>query len=128
MRRLGIVVAMLFTAAAEAAKPAVLELTIVGEGGAPVPDAIVTFAAEGTKHCTAAVPGTWSSDRLTPAGADAIVFARGVQVDFEVDAPGYVASKVVYMFKGGTNRLVLELQPAAEEPKDDPAWPCKRAS
>lgn len=98
------------------AKPDSLRLAIyvLDAAGNPIPTAVVRHVQEGDRHAVNRQTGGWSADRLYLEGGQELVFERGTRLQFEISAPNYITSQVVYSMRARKNRLKVTLEPMGE--------------
>ncbi len=88
-----------------------LTIQVVDADGDPVVGAAVRNTEEGERHRVNVRTGTWTSRALYPSANDVIPFTRGMDVTFEITAPGYLSETVHYVMRRRRNVIEVTLSP-----------------
>lgn len=78
--------------------------------GNPVATAVVRNPKEEERHRVNTVTGSWVGSILYLPDGSMIKFAKGMEVTFEVSAPGYVTQTVHYIVRKRKNVIVVPLE------------------
>ena len=98
-----------------------LTVRVLDAAGAPVIGAVVRSPLEEDRHRTNTATGAWTGNALYPANGEPIFFVKGMDVSFEVTAPGYVSETVHYVVR--KRRNVLEVRLTSMDLADDRETP-----
>lgn len=100
------------TAAAKDDEPEGIDVTIkvLDEAGLPVPTAVVRHPDEQFRHPVNTFDGSWTDSILYLPDGSEIVFEKGMEVEFEISAPGYMNQRFVYLIKKRKNVVPVTLQ------------------
>ena len=93
--------------------------------GNPVPTAVVRHPQEADRHKVNTATGTTEITRLYLPDGSELVFDKGMELEFEISAPGYKNARVKYYVRKRRNlvSVILEkmdLDALLEEDEDDP--------
>lgn len=78
--------------------------------GEPVPTAVVRHPEEQDRHRVNTETGMWTGSVLYMPDGSELFFQKGMSIDFEVSAPGYVNARVTYLVRKRRNQFDVELQ------------------
>jgi hypothetical protein len=78
--------------------------------GEPVPTAVVRHPMEQDRHRVNTETGMWTGSVLYMPDGSELFFTKGMSVDFEVSAPGYVNARVTYLVRKRRNQFDVPLQ------------------
>jgi hypothetical protein len=89
----------------------------------PVRTAVVRHPDEQDRHRVNTETGAWSGSVLYLPNGDELVFAKGMELKFEVSAPGYQNTAVTYTVRKRKNVFTVPLQKmevdlSEEDPED----------
>lgn len=96
---------------------------IDAETAAPIPTAVVRHPQEEDRHRVNTETGTWTGSVLYMPDGSEMFFTKGLQIEFEVSAPGYANQKVAYIVRKRKNVFDVPLTKMAidmseEDPED----------
>jgi hypothetical protein len=102
--------AVLLTGPAHAKKGAI-PLTVQVEDGAgePIITAAVRHPVERERHRVNHVTGAWTTTALYLPGGEVLKFDPGMEIEFEVTAPGYVSETIRYIVRKRKNVIEVTL-------------------
>ncbi|MEQ1571370.1 MAG: hypothetical protein ABMA64_37425 [Myxococcota bacterium] len=91
--------------------------------GLPVPTAVIRHPTEQNRHRVNTVSGEWAGTMLYLPDGSELRFARGVHLELEVSAPGYVNQRLAYVVRRRKNivdvpMVALEVDLARDAPDD----------
>jgi len=94
------------------AKKGPISLTVQVEDsiGEPIVSAAVRHPEERERHRVNHVTGAWTTTALYLPGGDILKFDPGMEVEFEVTAPGYVSETIRYIVRKRKNVIEVTLQ------------------
>ncbi|MEQ1502787.1 MAG: hypothetical protein ABMB14_11185 [Myxococcota bacterium] len=89
----------------------------------PLPTAVVRHPQEQDRHRVNTETGTWTGSVLYMPDGSELFFAKGMPLEFEVSAPGYVNQSVTYVVRRRRNEVSVRLEKMAidmsqEDPDD----------
>jgi hypothetical protein len=121
-----VVAAWLLCASAHAGSEEGIPVTvrvIDAESGQPIPTAVVRHPQEQDRHRVNTETGTWTNNVLYLPDGSEMFFTKGMQLEFEVSAPGYANQKVAYVVRKRKNVFDVPLTKMAidmseEDPED----------
>lgn len=98
---------------------------VVDTAGAPIPTAVVRHPNEEARHRVNTETGKWTDSVLYMPNGDELVFEKGMELEFEISAPGYQNARVKYYVRKRKNLVPvvlqqMELELTEEEDMDDP--------
>jgi hypothetical protein len=112
---------------AKAADEVGVEVTVqvVDPAGVPVSTAVVRHPKEADRHRVNTETGRWVGQVLYMPDGGELVFQKGMELEFEVSAPGYQNMRVLYEVKKRKNLVEVVLQKMdvdqlMEDEDDDP--------
>jgi hypothetical protein len=85
-------------------------IKVLDEAGMPVPTAVVRHPDEQFRHPVNTFDGSWTDSILYLPDGSEIVFEKGMEVEFEISAPGYMNQRFVYLIKKRKNVVPVTLQ------------------
>lgn len=101
-----------------------IKIIVVDVEGAPIPTAVVRHPKEAERHRVNTLDGSYEASILYLPDGSELKFAKGMTVEFEISAPGYVNQKVQYLIKKKRNVIKVALAKmelgTEEEEEDDP--------
>jgi len=83
---------------------------VLDEAGKPIPTAVVRHPDEQDRHRVNTSTGAWTGSVLYLPDGSEIFFEKGMILELEVSAPGYVTSKVVYQVRKRKNKVTVQLK------------------
>ena len=93
--------------------------------GEPIKTAVVRHPSEQDRHRVNTETGKWKTSVLYLPNGDEIVFEKGMELEFEISAPGYNNARVSYIVRKRKNivpavleKMDFELE--SEDELDDP--------
>jgi len=95
------------------------------ETGEPVKTAVVRHPAEQDRHRVNTETGKWKTSVLYLPNGDEIVFEKGMELEFEISAPGYQNERISYIVRKRKNVAVayltkMDFDMESEDEMDDP--------
>jgi hypothetical protein len=96
---------------------------IDAETATPIATAVVRHPQEEDRHRVNTETGTWTGSVLYMPDGSEMFFTKGLQLEFEVSAPGYANQKVAYIVRKRKNVFDVPLTKMAidmseEDPED----------
>jgi hypothetical protein len=80
-------------------------------GGQPIATAVVRHPDERHPHPVNTETGRWTAPALYLPDGSEIIFAKGMELEFEVSAPGYKNARVKYFVRKRKNVVPVVLEP-----------------
>lgn len=98
-----------------------VEVRVMDPSGNPISTAVVRHPDEAERNRVNTVTGAWVGSILYLPDGSMIKFEKGMELTFEVSAPGYVTQTVRYVVRKRKNviEVVLEPMPMEEEEEDE---------
>ncbi len=87
--------------------------------GEPIKTAVVRHRAEQDRHRVNTETGKWKTSVLYLPNGDEIVFEKGMELEFEVSAPGYNNSIISYIVRKRKNVVPAVLEKMDFDIEDD---------
>jgi hypothetical protein len=91
---------------------------------APIKSAVVRHPDEQNRHQVNTATGTTEMSVLYMDDGTEVIFTKGMQLSFEISAPGYLNQKVTYIMRKRKNRITVRLSKMEMdmdmEDEDDP--------
>jgi len=100
-----------------------VEVRVLDNAGNPIPTAVVRHPDEAERHRVNTVTGSWVGSILYMPDGTMIKFEKGMELEFEVSAPGYVTETVRYLMRSRKNLVEVALEEMVVEEEtevDDP--------
>ena len=96
---------------------------IDAETSAPIATAVVRHPQEEDRHRVNTETGTWTGSVLYMPDGSEMFFTKGLQLEFEVSAPGYANQKVAYIVRKRKNVFdvpltKMQIDMSEEDPED----------
>ncbi len=93
--------------------------------GAPISTAVVRHPSEESRHRVNTETGKWTDSVLYLPNGDELIFEKGMELEFEISAPGYQNARVKYFVRKRKNLVPvvlqkMELDLTEETDMDDP--------
>jgi len=92
---------------------------VVDEAAQPIPTAVVRHPQEQDRHRVNTETGMLTLSVLYMPDGSEVLFTKGMSIDFEVSAPGYVNQKVTYVIRKRRNTFDVTLVKMAIDMSDD---------
>ena len=92
---------------------------VVDSEGEPIRTAVIRNPLETDRHQVNRINGEWEATTLYLDGGAEIPFKRGMEVDFEVSAPGFQSTSVSMALKKRKNVYTVTLQQMKVTDGDD---------
>ncbi len=110
-------------AAEEVGIPVTVHVTDIE--GLPVATAVVRHPSEQDRHRVNTETGKWVASVLYLPNGDELVFIKGMELEFEISAPGYKNLRVTYFVRKRKNVVPVVLEKMefdldSEDDVDDP--------
>lgn len=86
-----------------------LTIQVLDEQGNPVSTAAIRNPQEQERYKVNAVTGSWTGSTLYLEGGNEVAFSPGMEVTFEISAPGYLSETVRYIMRKRKNLIVVTL-------------------
>lgn len=93
---------------------------VLDEAGKPISTAVVRHREERDRHRVNTFDGTWTASVLYLRDGQELILEKGLELDLEISAPGYVNAAVKYVIRKRKNSVVVTLQSMEEEYDYDP--------
>jgi hypothetical protein len=100
-----------------------VEVRVLDNSGNPIATAVVRHPDEEERHRVNTVTGSWVGNILYMPDGTMITFEKGMELEFEVSAPGYITETVRYVVRSRKNLIEVmldEMVVEEEESTDDP--------
>lgn len=116
--------AALAPASAHANEPGIpVTVVVLDVEGNPIPTAVVRHPDEQDRHRVNTELGTWTGSILYMPDGSELVFDKGMEIAFEVSAPGYINRTVTYTMRKRKNTFEvrlekMEIDMTDEDPED----------
>lgn len=96
---------------------------VLDTAGAPIPTAVVRHPDEKERHRVNIENGTWTGEAVYLEDGTELLFAKNMELVFEVSAPGYKNVRVPYIVQKRKNvvEVVLEKLDIELDPEEDGA-------
>lgn len=85
-------------------------IKVIDEEGEPIPTAVVRHPDEEARHRVNTFDGTWTDQILYLPDGTEIKFEKGLELELEISAPGYINERFVYVIKRRKNVVPVTLQ------------------
>ncbi len=85
-------------------------MTVLDEEGKVIPTAVIRHPEEQFRHPVNTFDGSWADRVLYLPDGRELVFEKGLELELEISAPGYVNQHVIYVVKKKKNSLAVTLQ------------------
>jgi hypothetical protein len=76
----------------------------------PIPTAVVRQPQEADRHRVNTFDGKWTASVLYMPDGSELVFTKGMTLELEISAPGYINQKVDYLIRKRKNTVTVTLQ------------------
>lgn len=86
-----------------------LTIQVFDEHDNPVSTATVRNPEEAERHEVNSVTGAWTASTLYLNGGQQVAFGPGMEVTFEITAPGYLSETVRYIMRKRKNLIAVHL-------------------
>jgi hypothetical protein len=122
----GFALALAFTAPAMADDIGIpVTVQVTDTEGMPIATAVVRHPSEQDRHRVNTETGKWVARVLYLPNGDELVFEKGMELEFEISAPGYKNLRVTYFVRKRKNVVPVVLEKMdfdldSEEEIDDP--------
>lgn len=100
-----------------------VQVQVLDPTGAPIPTAVVRHPEEAERHRVNTVTGTWEGNVLYLPDGTMIKFEKGMELTFEISAPGFVTETVRYVVRKRKNLIQVNLEKMAEEEVEEIEMP-----
>jgi hypothetical protein len=97
-------------AMAEEAVGIKVTLVVTDVAGAPIPTAVVRHPAEQDRHRVNVTDGHTDIDTLYLPDGSKLEFTKGMEIEFEISAPGYRNAHVTYVVRKRRNVVPVTLE------------------
>lgn len=100
-------------------------IQVVDAAGTPIPTAVVRHPDEADRHRVNTETGKWVASVLYLPNGDEIVFEKGMELEFEISAPGYQNARMTYFVRKRKNLVTvvlekMEIQLSNDDDLEDP--------
>jgi len=112
MRSLILAVGVLLISATASAEEIGIPVTVqvLDTNGNPIPTAVVRHPLEQDRHRVNFENGKWEDSVLYLPNGDELVFEKGMELEFEVSAPGYENASIIYTVRKRKNLAQVYLK------------------
>lgn len=83
---------------------------VVDTQGQPISTAVVRHPDEESRHRVNTETGKWTDSVLYLPNGDELIFEKGMELEFEISAPGYQNARVKYFVRKRKNLVPVVLQ------------------
>jgi hypothetical protein len=100
-----------------------VEVRVLDASGNPIATAVVRHPDEEERHRVNTVTGSWVGNILYMPDGTMLKFEKGMELVFEVSAPGFITETVRYVVRSRKNLIEVSLEAMPideEESTDDP--------
>ena len=87
-----------------------LRITVVDAEGEPIPTAVIRHPDEADRHRVNSLTGTWEGSVLYLPDGSELIFTPGMNIQFEISAPGYMTRIVQYDIRKRKNNIPIALE------------------
>ena len=87
--------------------------------GAPIPTAVVRHPNEQERHPVNTESGRWEDSVLYMPDGSELFFEKGMDLEFEISAPGYKNERVIYTVRKRRNVIPVVLHKVEYEEEDE---------
>ena len=105
--------AVLAPAVAHAADPEAglpVKVFVIDEAGKPIQTAVVRHPKEADRHRVNTFDGSWEATELFLPDGTEVKFVKGMVLELEISAPGYVNQHIQYTIRKRKNVFTVPLQ------------------
>ena len=85
-------------------------IRVLDAANAAVPTAVVRHPDEKDPHRVNSETGEWSTSYLYLPNGEELIFEKGMELSFEISAPGYLSVEITYEVKKRRNVATVNLQ------------------
>ena len=86
-----------------------VEIRVLDTDGNPIPTAVVRHPQEEERHRVNTVTGTFKANVLYLPTGEELVFSKGMELELEISAPGYISETVRYIIRKRKNVIIVTL-------------------
>jgi len=98
-----------------------VKVIVVDEEGKPIQTAVVRHPREADRHRVNTFDGSWEASTLYLPDGSEIKFTKGMELELEISAPGYVNQHIKYLVRKRKNVFTVTLAKMVLENTDDDA-------
>lgn len=86
-----------------------VKITVLADTGDPIPTAVIRHPDEADRHRVNSMTGSWEDSKLYMPDGSEMIFTPGMNVRFEVSAPGYLTKIISYDIRKRKNDVEVSL-------------------
>ncbi len=86
-----------------------VKVTVLDDVGAPIPTAVIRHPQEADRHRVNSLTGAWEGSVLYLPDGSEMIFTPGMNIEFEISAPGYMTRIVQYDIRKRKNNIEVSL-------------------
>ncbi len=86
-----------------------VKITVLDDGGDAIPTAVIRHPDEADRHRVNSMTGSWEDSKLYMPDGSEMIFTPGMNVRFEVSAPGYLTKIISYDIRKRKNNVEVNL-------------------
>jgi len=94
-----------------------VKVFVVDQAGKPVQTAVVRQPQEADRHRVNTFDGSWEATTLYMPDGSEVNFTKGMVLELEISAPGYVNQHVKYEIRKKKNNMTVTLAPMVLAPE-----------
>ncbi len=106
--------------AADEAEGIPVKVIVTDVDGKPIPTAVVRHPQEADRHRVNTFDGSWEAAVLYLPDGTELRFLKGMTLELEISAPGYVNQRIQYLVRSRKNVLPITLEKMAFDLGTDP--------
>jgi hypothetical protein len=107
-------------AAADEGEGVPVKVIVTDGEGKPIPTAVIRHPQEADRHRVNTFDGSWEASVLYLPDGTELKFLKGMTLELEISAPGYVNQRIQYLVRSRKNVLPITLEKMAFELGTDP--------
>ena len=101
-----------------------VKVIVLDVEGKPIPTAVVRHPQEADRHRVNTFDGSWEASVLYLPDGSELKFLKGMELELEISAPGYVNQRIKYLVRKRKNVVQVQLAKMefdmGQEDEDDP--------
>jgi hypothetical protein len=101
-----------------------VKVIVLDVEGKPIPTAVVRHPQEADRHRVNTFDGSWEASVLYLPDGSELKFTKGMELELEISAPGYVNQRIKYLVRKRKNVVQVQLAKMefdmGQEDEDDP--------
>lgn len=95
-----------------------VKITVLDDKGDPIPTAVIRHPDEADRHRVNSMTGSWEDSKLYMPDGSEMIFTPGMNVRFEVSAPGYLTKIISYDIRKRKNDVEVNLSELEMDEQD----------